>query len=319
MDSKLLTEFWDNFNNNVAADKYTFVKFRKMLQSRGVEFDDVYNLSSIDESQQFRFLKDSYLAPESVSLHNHPFYEFVHCIKTNGTTYILGAKQYALQSGDLICITPGVNHRPVYPQNMTASFDRIILHVHEKFMKKIIEEYLPPENRNQCFEPVIRQDPARQNQTLRLFEKGYEELTRNKSPLGKLETLSAVIQILCLILVPQHKENAGFSKREKTDLMDDAIAWVDEHYSENVSLEKIAKALYQSPSTISHLFSSKMQTSFYRYVTERRLSESENLIRSGYALEEVSRQVGFSNYQTFFRAFKNYNGFSPSDYKKMSD
>ncbi len=59
-----------------------------------------------------------------------------------------------------------------------------------------------------------------------------------------------------------------------------------------------------------------MGVSFYQYVIRRRLSAAKNLIQAGAGMEEAAEQAGYSDYSTFFRAFKREYGISPLHYKK---
>ena len=63
----------------------------------------------------------------------------------------------------------------------------------------------------------------------------------------------------------------------------------------------------------------KMGISFYRCVTQRRLISAKKLIESGMSLESTAELVGFSDYSSFFRAFKQEYGISPRQYKKMQN
>jgi AraC-like DNA-binding protein len=60
-----------------------------------------------------------------------------------------------------------------------------------------------------------------------------------------------------------------------------------------------------------------MGVSFYRCVTQRRLISAKSLIEQEIPLEDVGRRVGFSDYSTFYRAFKKEFGISPRQYRKL--
>ena len=57
--------------------------------------------------------------------------------------------------------------------------------------------------------------------------------------------------------------------------------------------------------------------SLYRYITQRRLIAAKTHIQNGATLEQVSRDVGFADYSTFYRAFKQEFGISPRRYREL--
>ena len=78
-----------------------------------------------------------------------------------------------------------------------------------------------------------------------------------------------------------------------------------------------AQRFYVSESKIGQTFREQMGVSFHRCVTQRRLIAAKNLIAEGVGLEQLCEQVGFSDYSTFYRAFKQEFGISPRQYKKL--
>ena len=86
---------------------------------------------------------------------------------------------------------------------------------------------------------------------------------------------------------------------------------------EKITLEDTAKHFYVSVSTITQLFRQKMGTSFYRCVTQRRLIAAKVRIGNGESLEDVGRAVGFTDYSSFYRAFKKEYGITPRQYTQL--
>lgn len=60
-----------------------------------------------------------------------------------------------------------------------------------------------------------------------------------------------------------------------------------------------------------------MRVSFYRYVTQRRLIAAKSLILQNLPMEDVAVQSGFSDYSSFYRAFKQEFGISPRQYRNL--
>jgi len=101
--------------------------------------------------------------------------------------------------------------------------------------------------------------------------------------------------------------------------LDELIAYIENHLSEKITLKSTATDFYISERSVSRLFSEKMDVSFYRYVTQRRLIAAKVLILNGEPLESIGEQVGFVDYSTFYRAFKQAFSISPLQFKKLHE
>ncbi len=70
----------------------------------------------------------------------------------------------------------------------------------------------------------------------------------------------------------------------KKDLVDQLIEYIDQNYARKLTLQNVAEHFFVSPSTISHLCQEQLQESFYQFVLQRRLTESQTLILQGLPL-----------------------------------
>lgn len=93
--------------------------------------------------------------------------------------------------------------------------------------------------------------------------------------------------------------------------------YIDEHYSEGVSLEEVAEATGISRYYVSHLFKELMDNTFVGYVNELRLNHAAMLlVTTDSPIIEIASKSGFNNLSNFNRAFKMYFGKTPSTYRK---
>ena len=93
--------------------------------------------------------------------------------------------------------------------------------------------------------------------------------------------------------------------------------YIDEHYSDGVSLEEVAEATGISRYYVSHLFKELMDNTFVGYVNELRLNHAAMLlVTTDSPIIEIASKSGFNNLSNFNRAFKIYFGKTPSTYRK---
>lgn len=251
-----------------------------------------------------------------VQLHSHNFYELLYCRNTCGAEYLVGSQRYKLQKGDIILIPPGVSHRPILPEPLSQPYIRDILWLSQDFvdnMKHFYNHSFIDNINNYC---LLRTHNTNYEYLGEYFHKGVLE---NEQKMYGYETIiigNTITLLTHLIRALSDKKSIPL-KAEKPELFDEITDYIENNYSNKISLSDISNKFYISESTINLLFKEKMNTSFYRYVTLRRLIEAKRLISENIPLEDVANLVGYIDYSTFYRAFKHEYGISPRKYKNM--
>lgn len=93
--------------------------------------------------------------------------------------------------------------------------------------------------------------------------------------------------------------------------------YIDEHFTEILSISDIASHFFYSREHVSRLFKKYFRVSVAEYVLRRRINYSCQLMRSETKLADICFQAGFSSVPAFIRSFKRVMGMTPSDYRKM--
>lgn len=255
-------------------------------------------------------------AEDFVPLHTHSFYEYIYCRQVPDMEYLVGTHRYRLRAGDVIFIPPGTPHRPIFPGSCADAFVRDELWHHVDFVIDFGQR-LPPEYISNRKTPYLfRMDAHYQSELSVLFQKGAEENEKKQ-----FRWDNAVEGYAWLLLVTMSRavldENTQPLQQESPNLFDRIITYLEANLSKKITLEETANHFYVSKSTVSRAFQKHIGTSFYRCLTQRRLLAAQHLILEGLPLEEVSLQVGFSDYATFYRAFKQEFGISPRQFRKF--
>lgn len=93
--------------------------------------------------------------------------------------------------------------------------------------------------------------------------------------------------------------------------------WIDGHYTEPATLERLAEISHGSPFHLQRLFKRHKQMSPSEYVQKRRLEKAEELLKTGgLSIEEIGCKAGFSNTAYFITLFKKTNGVTPGQFRR---
>lgn len=100
--------------------------------------------------------------------------------------------------------------------------------------------------------------------------------------------------------------------------MNDIYQYTMKHYTEDISLERIAAVAYLTPQSFCRYFKKHTQKTFVNFLNEVRINEAcKRFMELDFdSIATIAYQTGFNNVVTFNRVFKNITGKSPREYIK---
>jgi two-component system, response regulator YesN len=100
-------------------------------------------------------------------------------------------------------------------------------------------------------------------------------------------------------------------------LVEKAVAYLHEHYAEDLSLQEVAAHVNLSPSYFCRLFKQEVGMNFHKYLIQLRIARAKELLYQDAAISagDVAQQVGYPNASYFSRLFKKVAGLTASEYR----
>ena len=252
--------------------------------------------------------------PGFVEVHHHDFYE-VYFLLEGEVAYWVEGRVIRLAPGDLLFINPMELHRPITdPDNPVC--ERFVLWVNPDYLESLST---PQIQLSSCFDNSLPNHshlirPAGTERAVLMARMG--ELVRESYGRDYGSNLSAQGIFLQLMVQLNRLARGAESQQEGEELsplVERAMGYISENLQSDLSLEEIAGKLFVSKYHLSHAFSRDVGVSVYRYIMLRRLMLARQLLLAGESAGQVCRSCGFSDYTSFYRAFKSEYGVSPRE------
>lgn len=254
--------------------------------------------------------------PDTVEVHHHDFYE-VYYLLHGQVEYWVDGRIIRMQAGDVLLINPMELHRPILETDGHV-YERIVLWIEKEFMEGLTSN---GKRLSACFDttlpghthllrPAAAERSALNARMGELVREYYSnEYGSDLSAYGLFLQLMVQLNRMALFSAAQPEETEAMSA-----LVERALIYIADHLSENLKVEQIASALFVSKYYLSHTFTREVGVSIYRYIMMRRLLMARQLLIAGEPAGQVSQSCGFSDYASFYRAFKSEYGTSPKGF-----
>jgi two-component system response regulator YesN len=136
------------------------------------------------------------------------------------------------------------------------------------------------------------------------------ELNQSTTSLGDMERL---LREYCLDY-QQHVRTIRASR--SNDLLPEVLAFLHEHYAEDLTIKEVANKHYVHPVYLGKAFTDKHGMGIREYLYMLRINVAKKLLReTELKANMVAERVGYTSYTHFLRHFERWVGQKPSDYR----
>jgi AraC-like DNA-binding protein len=254
-------------------------------------------------------------SPNDVATHIHDCYELFHFISGDLTYYIEG-QAYKLYPNDLIITNSRELHRIVF--NSKSRYERKYMHFKPEYISSYqTDEYSMLsyiENRKLGYFNRIPAKNVLDDGISDLWD-NIEKASRENSPESPILMKTFFIQMLITInKILSKYSNPVVNSHHYDKKIISILDFINKNLYKKITLDLLQTEFYVNKYYLCHIFKKNTGFTVFEYITYKRIMRAMELLMSGNTALDVAHAVGFGDYSTFFKAFKNITGLSPKQY-----
>lgn len=102
------------------------------------------------------------------------------------------------------------------------------------------------------------------------------------------------------------------------ELITQVKKYMELHFSEDLTLNILSEQFYINPVYLSRLFKQKANINFIDYLTSLRMNKAKELLSNSHLkVYQIAEMIGYENPRYFARVFKEYSGYTPSEFRNQ--
>ena len=249
-------------------------------------------------------------------LHNHALYELVYCVRGD-VVYQAEGVRYQMEPHSLLLLAPAVLHKLFIRSEQP--FERHTLYINyfdanselSSLMGKCLQLF------NQQSVGSAYYGPAECAGIVPLLERLERASASDDERISSLAPYFAKALVAELLMIVNSAAPLAFST-SGNHTIDALLLYPSQNFTRDISLSDIAEHFFWSKDHCNRAFHKATGMSVMQYVAYNRVLYARQLLAQGMGAAEAAREVGFSDYSSFYRSYRKVTGRSPrADYQAM--
>ncbi|MBE7045977.1 MAG: helix-turn-helix domain-containing protein [Ruminococcaceae bacterium] len=239
----------------------------------------------------------------NINIHNHNFFEMEIVIEGRAKTIINGT-EYELLPGTLYIMCPTDTHSIIIDEGETVNV-RNFCFLENAVSNEIIDFLI-----SNAFDNIIRLSESRLKTICSLHEIVYDLSSEDDTEINILGSKAAELMMSMVIKEIKHTPHNTDNKH-----ILNAISYMKEHFTEDISIDDVARYTGLSVPYFSSVFHASLGTKYKDYLTSLRIAHARKLLKnSNKSISEICYESGFNSFSSFHRAFVKIVHMTPSKY-----
>jgi AraC family transcriptional regulator, transcriptional activator of pobA len=259
--------------------------------------------------------------PPGAHPHSHDFLVLTFHLERDGGSLRLGDREWQIEAGDVYLIAPG---EIVDPSGLEEAEGWAVFFPPEVFGSQAPGAFLSWRAHPLLF-PFVR-GAAGGAQRLKVPSADRPSWSEHLSALdielrqrrdGYQEAALAHLTLLLVGVSRLAADIVGELRLNDEPLLAEVFGFIEERYSERVSLRDVARAVSLSRGHLTTVVRRKTGRTVQEWIAERRMAEARRLlVETNLSVEEVGHRVGYGDPGYFVRSFRSTHGATPLGWRR---
>jgi AraC-like DNA-binding protein len=272
---------------------------------------------------QVRFY--SYDPRRDYRLCRHHYFEIFY-LSSGEALFRIGERTFPMRAGDLILVNSTYYHN-IQPAQRSANraFHGVLLY----FLPELFRGTGAAREDLEYLEPFLQQDegfphvvPAETRTPAAIYDLMRSVAAEIPARTARSRLAAKTyLRMILVHLVNHYSTYSGASssferKHQRIERLDPLFRYLDEHYSEPVTLDDAARLVGMSKSHFIHFMKQVTGMSFVAYLNQFRVAKAQALMAATTkSLAEISYEVGFCDQSYFGQVFRKLLKITPREYR----
>lgn len=283
---------------------------KPVLKIIGVQQDKTYQIMKVCEP---------YFFP---SWHFHPEFEIMLVLEGTGIRFV-GDSMERFQPGDLIFYGNDIPHlyrsdKQYYQKENEQVSKAIVIYFKENFLGEsfwnlpdtaLIKKLFSNSRRGIKFKGQVKEELKRK----------IWKLDDNKDGISRIIDLLSILRTMANCEEYNLLSSNAFiayANNEDCERINKVYQFIMDNYSDNPSLEQVAKTANMSATAFCRYFKSRTNKTYIQILNEIKIGNAcKLLIDNDLSISQVCFETGFNNFTHFNSQFKRIIGITPTQYK----
>lgn len=222
---------------------------------------------------------------------------------------------FSYQAGDVALMPPYISHRTLAEYD--EPYERIMIKFSPQFVKPFIQEVGHPTFSKLYATFVYHFSPESQEKLKSMFFDIFTEYQKD-TPYKEFILQGMLFRLFTTILEEHLPDELAINPMPLSPQIVNAIAYMEEHYKKQPSIDEVAQHAGFSTGYFSRIFHTQLGMTYSAYLNNIQIRHVQVLLSTtNLSIMDIAHETGYCHGEYLSSQFKKLVGMAPSEYRKQ--